>query len=66
MKNRRRLTRKETLFLCIFYGGMFGITSASLDLKSLGNTLIIIFGIAFPVLIVFAYFYGVKVDEEKH
>jgi hypothetical protein len=45
---------------------MFGITSASLDLKSLGNTLIIIFGIAFPVLIVFAYFYGVKVDEEKH
>ncbi len=65
MKNRRRLTGKETLFLCIIYGGMFGITSFSLDLESLGNTLFIIFGITLPVLMLFGYFYGVKIDKEK-
>jgi len=65
MKNRRRLTGKEILFLCIIYGGMFGVTAFSLDIESLGNTLFIIFGFTLPILLVFGYFYGVKIDQEK-
>ena len=66
MKNRRRLTGKETLFLGVFFGAMFGITSATLDMESFGNTLIFVFGIGLPAVLVFAYFYGVKIDKEKH
>ena len=66
MKNRRRLTGKETLFLCVLYGVMFGVTSVTLDWESLGNTLIFVFGIGLPAVLVFAYFYGAKIDEEKH
>ena len=57
---------KEILFLCVLYGAMFGITSATLDWENLGITLIIGFGIGLPAILVFVYFYGVKIDEEKH
>ena len=66
MKNRRRSTWKELLFLCGLSGAMFGVTSATLDWESLGITLIFVFGIGLPAMLVFAYFYGVKIDTEKH
>lgn len=50
---------KEILFLCVLYGAMCGITSATLDWESLGITLIIGFGIGLPAILVFVYFYGV-------
>jgi len=65
MKNRRRLTGKETLFLGVLYGVAFGILSVTLGWEDLWNSLIFLFGIGLPALLVFSYFYGVKIDKEK-
>lgn len=42
---------------------MFGVMSITLDWQSLGIALIFVFGIGLPATLVFAYFYGVKMDK---
>ncbi|MGI0096818.1 MAG: hypothetical protein ACREAJ_00360 [Nitrosopumilaceae archaeon] len=65
MKNRRRSTGKELLCLCALWGAGFGTISATLDWENLESRLILAFGVGLPAILVFAYFYGVKIDEGK-
>jgi hypothetical protein len=62
VKNRRRATGKELLFLLGFSCFPFFTFAATTDWDSLGIYFILGFGIFMPILIVFAYFYGVKVE----